>query len=137
MTADVRVGTRIVRHVAVLTSAPLTVAVLVKLAAGGPVPPQAWVSIVFSLAIAWLLVRGSEWARGWIITGLALCGIGVVIQLAVGREQVGTGGAIALVLIGAAYFVGVWLLGWSPAVQAYFDRENQGAALNLNSQGGA
>lgn len=137
MTVDANAGGRIVRTIAVLTSAPPTVAVLLRVATGASVPLQAWLSVVLSLGMAWLLIRGVWWARGLIITGFALSGFAVVIQLTLGWGALGTGATIALVATGAAYFAGAWLLGWSPRVDAYFDRENQGAALNLNSQGGA
>jgi hypothetical protein len=137
MAGNAIAGGRIVRIIAVVTGVPPTIVVLWRLATGGAVPPQAWLSVIFSLGMAWLLVRGAWWARGWVITGLALSGIAAAVQLVVGRVELAVGVKIALFGIAAANFVGVWLLGWSPTVQAYFSRENQEAALHLNSQGGA
>ena len=137
MAGNASAGGRIVRTIAVVTGVPPTIVGLLRLATGGAVPLQAWLWAVFSFVVAWLLVRGAWWARGWVITGLGLSGITAAVELVVRRVELPVGVRIALFSIGVANVVGVWLLGWSPAVQAYFERENEEAALHLHSQGGA
>jgi hypothetical protein len=134
MNPSVIAGGEITRVIAVLASFPIATAVLVGLIAGQQIPVQAWLCLVLSLAMSWLLVQGSEWARGWIITGLSLSGLGAVVQLAMDSERMGFASAATLTLIGAAYLVGAGLLGWSSSVQAYFHRANQSAALELGSK---
>ena len=132
MTTETKVGAGIVRTIAVLTSVPISTAVLLSLLVGQAVPVQGWIGLGVSLTISWLLVRGSWWARGWIITGLILGGLAAAAQVILNYRGLGIGGTIVVVLVGAAYLLGAGLLGWSRAVEAYFEQENRVAALHLS-----
>lgn len=135
MTADAKVGARIVRVIASVISVP-SLAILAVAPFGPRLPMETWISIVFSLAMVWALLRGSHWARGWIIVSFVLSGVLTSARIVMNLDHLGIINAVFPGLMAVSYFLGAGLLGWSSAVNAYFARENEGAALNLSSPNG-
>jgi hypothetical protein len=115
MTGSERAGKWIVWTVAVLATLPLAVAVLSTVLGGRSVPAPAWLCLGLSLVFSWWLLRGSDWARGWIITGFTLGGALAVVQIVQSSGRIAVGTTLVLALSGVVQLVAAALLGWKGA----------------------
>lgn len=133
MNALERQGWRITLAIALFSIVPalLIVALAVVAGYGARISASIWLGLVIQIAIAWMLLRGSERIRGMLIFVNALSGLLAVAQLFVPGTPLSGGHLVALSLRAATQLTIAVILVRSESVHAYFNRENRPATLDL------
>ena len=128
-------GKRITWAIAIWSAAPAVLINLFMAPIAIKLSVTGWlINLVFPIVLSWMLIRGSPWMRILTIVGFGYGAVRIVIRLVATLGSVAFETTLTLAVLGAIQIAAALVLWLSDDVRAYFDRENQPAALNLSSE---
>jgi hypothetical protein len=130
MTTEEIRGRRITAAIAAWSLVPALIVVGASVS-GQPVAAGAWVmNVGLQILFAWLLYQGYRWVRILTVVGCALAVLMSGVRLVAGDASFGT--RLVILLAGGMQGLIGFVLWRSPAVRAYFMRQDSPSSLNLS-----